>query len=76
MLNSKPVLDVWDSCCLIGLLNQEQDKVQALLSQTRKFEEGLAFLGIPSVVVSEVVTLSDGSSAEEKVTKFLYNQYV
>jgi hypothetical protein len=73
---SKPALDVWDSCCLIGILNEEKDKLPALLSQTQKFEDGGALLGIPSVVVSEVVTLSDGTSAEEKVNKFLDNHYV
>lgn len=76
MPSNKPALDVWDSCCLIGILNGEKDKLPALLSQTQKFEEGNAILGIPSTAVSEVVTLSDGSSAEEKVTQFLDNPYV
>lgn len=76
MPSSKPALDVWDSCCLIGILNEEKDKLPALLSQTQKFEDGRARLGIPSVVISEVVTLSDGTSAEEKVNKFLDNHYV
>jgi hypothetical protein len=73
---SKPALDVWDSCCLIGILNEERDKLPALLSQTQKFEDGNAILGVPSVVVSETVVLSDGTSAEEKVNKFLDNHYV
>ena len=30
---SKIDLDVWDSCCIIGVLNNEQDKVPALLAQ-------------------------------------------
>jgi hypothetical protein len=76
MPSSKPALDVWDSCCLIGILNGEQDKLPALLSQTQKFEDGIAVLGIPSVVVSEIVTLSDGTSAEDKMSKFLDNPYV
>jgi hypothetical protein len=57
-------------------LNGEKDKLPALLSQTQKFEDGIAVLGIPSVVVSEIVTLSDGTSAEEKMRKFLDNPYV
>jgi hypothetical protein len=76
MPSSKPALDVWDSCCLLGILNEEKDKLPALLSQTQKFGDGSAILGIPSVVVSEIVTLSDGSSAEDKVNKFLDNPYV
>jgi hypothetical protein len=73
---NRPALDVWDSCCLIGILNEEKDKLPALLSQTQKFEDGSAILGIPSVVVSETVMLSDGTSAEEKVNKFLDSHYV
>jgi hypothetical protein len=57
-------------------LNGEKDKLPALLSQTKKFEDGIAVLGIPSVVVSETVTLSDGTSAEEKMSRFLDNPYV
>ena len=76
MPSSKPALDVWDSCCLLGVLNAEKDKLPALLSQTQKFEAGAAVLGIPSVVVSETVMLSDGTSAEEKMNKFLDNPYV
>jgi hypothetical protein len=76
MPSSKPALDVWDSCCLLGILNKEKDKLLALLSQTQKFESGSAVLGIPSVVVSETVTLSDGTSAEEPMSKFLDNPYV
>src|SRR5215469_12992757 len=76
MPSSKPELDVWDSCCFLGVLNNEKDKLPALLSQTQKFENGSAVLGIPSVVISETVTLSDGTSAEEPVRKFLDNPYV
>jgi hypothetical protein len=76
MTSDKPELDVWDSCCLIGILNNEQDKVPALLAQTQYFETGKALLGIPSTVVSEVVTLGDGSPAEQKLNAFLDNLYV
>jgi hypothetical protein len=76
MPNSKPLLDVWDSCCLIGILNAEQDKLPALLAQTRLFETGAALLGLPIAVLDEVVTLSDGTSAEQKVRAFLSNPYV
>jgi hypothetical protein len=76
MPSSKPALDVWDSCCLIGILSGEQDKLPALLAQTRLFETGAALLGLPIAVLDEVVTLSDGTSAEEKVRAFLLNPYV
>jgi hypothetical protein len=76
MPSNKPALDVWDSCCLIGILNDEKDKMPALLSQTQRFESGQAILGIPSAVVSEMVSLSDGSPAEDKVRAFLDNPYV
>lgn len=76
MPSSKPTLDVWDSCCLIGILNAEKDKLSGLLAQTQRFENGEAVLGIPSTVVSEIVTLSDGSSAEKKVKAYLDNPYV
>lgn len=72
----KPELDVWDSCCLIGILNNEPDKLPALMAQTQYFENGKSVLGIPSTVVSEVVTLSDGTPAEEKLKAFLDNPYV
>jgi hypothetical protein len=76
MQSSKPTLDVWDSCCLIGILNGEQDKLPTLLAQTRFFESGAAVMGLPIAVLDEVVTLSDGTSAEEKVRAFLQNAYV
>jgi hypothetical protein len=76
MQSSKPTLDVWDSCCLIGILNAEKDKLPALLAQTRFFETGAAMLGLPIAVLDEVVTLSDGTSAEGKVRAFLQNPYV
>jgi hypothetical protein len=72
----KPDLDVWDSCCLIGVLNKEQDKLPALLAQTQYFESGKAILGLPSAVVTEVVTLADGNPAGPKVKEFLDNPYV
>ncbi len=67
MPSRKPTLDVWDSCCLIGILNGEKDKLPALLAQTRFFETGAAILGLPIAVLDEVVTLADGTSAEDKV---------
>ena len=76
MQSSKPALDVWDSCCLIGILNGEGDKLSALLAQTRFFETGAAVLGLPIAALDEIVTLSDGTSAEEKVRAFLMNPYV
>lgn len=76
MQSSKPTLDVWDSCCLIGILNGEKDKLPALLAQTRFFETGAAMLGLPIAVLDEILTLSDGTSAEEKVRAFLLNPYV
>jgi hypothetical protein len=74
--SSKPALDVWDSCCIIGILNAEQDKLPALLAQTRLFETGSAVLGVPSTAVTEVFKLSDGTSAEAKIQEFLDNPYV
>jgi len=76
MQSSKPTLDVWDSCCLIGILNGEKDKLPALLAQTRFFETGAAMLGLPIAVLDEIVTLADGTSAEENVRAFLLNPYV
>ncbi len=73
---SKPELHVWDSCCVLGILNGEKDKLAALLSQTRFFEEGSAILGIPAVVISELVELSDGTPAHDRVNEFLDNTYV
>ena len=76
MPNSKLALDVWDSCCIIGILNAEKDKLPALLSQTRLFESGGAMLGIPIAALPEIVTLSDGTPAEQKVRAFMDNPYV
>lgn len=73
---TKPDLEVWDSCCLTGILNNEKDKVPALLSRTHSFEQGEAILGIPIVVIGEVVALSDGTPAKDKVERFLQNPYV
>lgn len=74
--NSKPAIDVWDSCCLIGVLNGEADKLPALLAQTRLFESGASMLGLPMAALDEVVMLSDGTPADEKVKQFLLNPYV
>lgn len=76
MPSSHPELDVWDSCCIIGILNNEKDKLPALLAQTRRFESGEAILGIPSAVISEIFVLSDGTPAEEKIKAFTENPYV
>ena len=76
MQSSKPTLDVWDSCCLIGILNGEKDKLPYLLAQTLFFETGAAMLGLPIAVLDEIVTLADGTSAEENVRAFLLNPYV
>jgi hypothetical protein len=73
---NKPELDVWDSCCLIGVLNGEQDKVPALLAQMPRYESGESVLGVPNGVISEVVTLADGSSASEPLKRFLANPYI
>jgi predicted nucleic acid-binding protein len=74
--SSKPTLDVWDTCCIIGLFNNEKDKVPALLAQTQLFESGAVILGLPIAVLDEVITLADGSSAETKLREFLENPYV
>jgi len=76
MQSSKPTLDVWDSMCIIGLLNNEKDKLPALLAQTRFFETGAAILGLPIAALDEVETLIDGTPAEEKVREFLQNPYI
>jgi hypothetical protein len=76
MPTSKPELDVWDSCCIIGILNAEKDKLPALLAQTRFFETGKAYLGIPSAAVTEFPTLGDGSPADKQLDEFLNNPYV
>lgn len=73
---NSPELDVWDSCCIIGILNNEKDKLPALLAETRRFETGEALLGIPSAAISEIFILSDGTPAEEKVRAFTDNAYV
>jgi predicted nucleic acid-binding protein len=73
---SKPELDVWDSCCLIAVLNNEQDKVPALLAQMQKYESGEAVLGVPNGVISEIVRLADGSSASDPLRHFLANPYI
>lgn len=75
-MSNKPELDVWDTCCLIGILNGEQDKVPALLAQIPRYEAGEAVLGIPNGVISEVVTLADGSSAAEPLKQFIANSYI
>jgi hypothetical protein len=76
MTPSKPALDVWDSCCIIAILNGEQDKLPSLLAQQRLFETGAALLGVPSVAITEIPNLKDGSSAQAKLEAFLDNPYV
>ena len=73
---NKPDLDVWDTCCLIGVLNAEQDKVPALLAQIPRYESGEAILGIPNGVISEVVSLADGSSAAGPLKQFIASPYI
>jgi predicted nucleic acid-binding protein len=73
---NKPELDVWDSCCLIAVLNSEQDKVPALLAQIQRYESGEAVLGVPNAAISEVVRLADGSPASDPLRRFLANPYI
>src|ERR1039458_1783646 len=73
---NKPELDVWDSCCLIAVLNSEQDKVPALLAQIQRYESGEAVLGVPNADISEVVRLADGSPASDPLRRFLANPYI
>jgi predicted nucleic acid-binding protein len=75
MLN-KPDLDVWDSCCIFGVLNNEKDKVASLLAQMPRFESGESILGIPSAAISEIVRLADGSPAQEPLKQFLASSYI
>ena len=76
MTVSKPELDVWDSCCIIAVLNGESDKLPELLAQTRFFETGSAILGVPSCAIAEIPNLGDGSPAQAKIEEFLNNPYV
>ena len=71
-----PDLDVWDSCCLIGVLNNEQDKLPALLAQHNTLRLEKLFWESRPRAVTEVVTLSDGTPAEPKSKEFLDNPYV
>ncbi len=75
-MQNKPELDVWDSCCLIAVLNNEQDKVPALLAQMQRYDSGEAMLGVPNAVISEVVRLADGSPASDPLRRFLANSYI
>ena len=71
-----PDLDVRDSCCLIGVLNKEQDKLPALLAQMQYFETGRRFLDFQAQWSQKSSTLANGSAAAPKVKEFLDNAYV
>lgn len=76
MPSKTPELIVWDTCCILGVLNEENDKLPGLLSEIVRCESGRAYLGIPSTAISEIVTLANGLPADSAVEEFLNNTYV
>jgi len=71
MPSKPPALIVWDSCCLIGLFNQEEDKAAGLTYELRECSEGRSALGIASASIGEVITLADGTPAYPVLEQFL-----
>ena len=76
MPSKPPLLIDWDSCCLLGLFNQEPDKLAGLTYELRECEEGRATLGIATATLGEVTRLADGSPALETLESFLELPFV
>jgi hypothetical protein len=76
MPNRPPDLYVWDTCCILGLFNNEQDKIAGLLSEIAQCEAGRAYLGVPTAAMGEVVRLADGQPADKALEAFLDQHYV
>jgi len=76
MPSKTPELFVWDTCCLLGLFNNEQDKVAGLRYEIAECEAGRAQLGIPIAAMGEVTRLCDGQPADKILEAFLENRFV
>jgi hypothetical protein len=76
MPSKQPVLIVWDSCCIIGLFNKEQDKLAGLTYELRECDENRAMLGIASATLSEIVRLADNSPAYPVLESFLQFPFI
>ena len=76
MPNKPPALIAWDSCCILGLFNKEQDKIAGLVYELRECEEGRAVLGVATASLGEVTSLADGTPALETLEQFLQLPFV
>jgi hypothetical protein len=76
MANRPPILIAWDSCCILGLFNREQDKLPGLTYELRECEEGRAALGIATASLGEITKLADGSPALLTLEQFLQLSFV
>ncbi|WP_213806813.1 hypothetical protein [Granulicella sp. dw_53] len=76
MANKSPALITWDSCCILGLFNREQDKIAGLTYELRECDEGRALLGIASATLSEITRLADGSAAHPSLELFLQFPFI
>ncbi len=76
MPNKAPILIAWDSCCILGLFNKEQDKFAGLTYELRECDEGRAYLGIASATLSEITRLADGSAAYPHLESFMQFPFI
>lgn len=76
MPSSPPILLAWDSCCILGLFNKEQDKIAGLTYELRECDEGRAYLGVASASLSEITRLADGTAAYPVLESFLQFPFV
>jgi len=70
----------WDSCCFIGLLQDEKDKAPALADLAQKAAADDLVIVTSALTIAEVCKLPDtGAQPEEqtkKVLKFFENPYI
>ena len=70
----------WDSCCFIGLLQQEQDKVAALTDLSQKAAADDLVIVTSALAIAEVCKLPDtGLQPEDqaqKILAFFENPYI
>jgi hypothetical protein len=61
---------------LLGLFNNEHDKIAGLRYEIAECEGGRAYLGIPIAAMAEVVRLNDGQPADKVLEAFLDYRFV
>ncbi len=70
----------WDSCCFLGLLNNEQDKVSLCQGTIKKAEEGDLIIVTSAMTFIEVIRMKGKpklkKNVETTIQKFFSNSFI